>query len=190
MGIIVIALAGFLASNPPANTPQDRYIGATQANSLTQTVDDLLVTLAVHPNYPGQNIIDVRAASTRRPAPAEILRVIVHMTYQDDSLGTQSADAALVEEGLYRLGGNYFSIPGPWQIDVVVRRKGIPDLTASFDWNVVPVVTNPIGIDFLLTRPLWAGAAVLLLLSLGAAWIVFRRKSSDEESPLPAEGPG
>ncbi len=184
LGIIVFALAGFLASNPPANTPQDRYIGAAQADSLTQPVDDLLVTLAVRPNRPGQNIIDVRAASTRRPAPAEILRVIVHMTYQGDALGTQSADAALVEAGLYRLGGNYFSIPGPWQIDVVVRRKGIPDLTASFAWNVVPAVVNPLGIDFLLDRPLWAGAGLLLLLSLLSAWLVFRHKSPDEDGSL------
>ena len=184
LGIVVFALAGFLASNPPANTPQDRYIGASQTDSLTQSADDLLVTLAVRPNHPGQNIIDVRAASTRRPVPAEILRVIVHMTYQGDSLGTQSADAALVEEGLYRLGGNYFSIPGPWKIDVVVRRKGVPDLTTSFSWSVVPAVTNPLGIDFLLERPLWVGAAVLLLLSFYAAWLGFRHKSPDEDSAL------
>ncbi len=184
LGIVVFALAGFLASNPPANTPQDRYIGVSQTDSLTQTVDDLLVTLAVRPNHPGQNIIDVRAASTRRPAPAEILRVIVHMIYQGDALGTQSADAALVEDGLYRLGGNYFSIPGPWKIDVVVRRKGVPDLTSSFSWNVVPAVTNPLGIDFLLDRPLWIGAAVLLLLSFYAAWLGFRRKSPAENSAL------
>jgi copper transport protein len=177
LGIIIFALAGFLASNPPANTPEDRYIGATQPDSMTQNVEDLLVTLAVRPNHPGQNIIDVRASSTRRPAPAEILRVIVHMTYQGESLGTQIADAALVEDGLYRLGGNYFSIPGPWEIGVVVRRKGVPDLTTSFDWNVVPAVTNPLGIDFLLARPLWVAAAVLLLVTLASAWVLFRPKS-------------
>ena len=139
-------------------------------------MDDLLVTLAVRPNHPGQNIIDVRASSTRRPVPAEILRVIVHLTYQGDSLGTQSADAALIDNGLYRLGGNYFSIPGPWNIDVVVRRKGIPDTTTSFNWNVVPAVSNPLGIDFLLARPLWVGAGALLLLTLGSALFLFRRK--------------
>ena len=176
LGIIVFVLAGFLASNPPANTPEDRFIGVYQPDSLTQTVDDLLVTLAVRPNHPGQNIIDVRASSTRRPVPAEILRVIVHLTYQGDLLGTQSADAGLIDNGLYRLGGNYFSIPGPWKIDVVVRRKGIPDITTSFNWNVVPAVSNPLGIDFLLARPLWVGAGALLLLTLGSALFLFRRK--------------
>ena len=127
LGIIVFALAGFLASNPPPNTPENRYIGAYQPDSLTQTVEDVLVTLAVRPNHPGQNILDVRANFTRRPELAEILRVIVHMTYQGDLLGTQSADAVPVDGGLYRLGGSYFSIPGPWKVDVVVRRKGVPD---------------------------------------------------------------
>jgi copper transport protein len=182
LGLIVIALAGFLASTPPANTPEDRYIGTTQSDSVTLTVDDLLVTLTLRPNYPGQNILDVRASSTRRPAPAEILRVIVHMTYQGDSLGTQSADASPIETGLYRLGGSFFSLPGPWKIDVVVRRKGIPDLTAAFDWNVVPPVSNPLGIDFLLVPALWIGAAGFMLLTLGSAWFLFRRKFTDEAS--------
>ena len=82
--------------------------------------------MAVEPNQAGQNIIDVRASSTRRPAPAEILRVIMRITYLGESMGTQSADAPMIDPGLYRLGGSYFSLPGPWKVDVVVRRKGIP----------------------------------------------------------------
>ena len=184
LGLIVITLAGFLASNPPANTPDDRYIGANQLDSLSQTVGDLLVTMAVRPNHPGQNILDIRATSTRIPEPAEILRVIVHMTYQADDFGTQSADAVLVEDGLYRLGGSYFSISGPWRIDIVVRRKGIPDITTTFNWDVVPAVSNPLGINFILTRPLWVAAALALILTLGSAYYLFRPSAPSEEDPF------
>jgi copper transport protein len=138
LGLVIFLLAGLLASTPPANGPDERYAGLTQPDSLTQTVDDLVITLAVRPNHPGQNITDVRVNSNRRPAPAEIMRVILRTTYLGEALGTQNADAALVEPGLYRLGASPFSLPGPWQVEVVVRRKGIPDTTARFTWNVLP----------------------------------------------------
>jgi copper transport protein len=138
LGLVIFLLAGLLASTPPANGPDERFAGLAQPDALTQTVDDLIVTLAVRPNHPGQNVSDIRVNSIRRPAPAEIMRVILRTTYLGEALGTQSADANLVEPGLYRLGASPFSLPGPWQVEVVVRRKGIPDTTAKFTWNILP----------------------------------------------------
>jgi copper transport protein len=173
LGLLVFTLAGLVASNPPANTPEYRYVGIAQADEVTQRSGDLQVSLSVLPNLPGQNIIDIHAESTRQPPPADILRVILRMTYQGEELGTQSIDADVVEPGLYRLGGNYLSLPGPWKLVVVVRRKGVNDSLASFQWNVVPDVSTSLGIDANLQAPLWLASGLLLLLTLGLAYRLF-----------------
>ena len=55
-----------------------------------------------------------------------------------------------------------------WQIDVVVRRKGIPDSVASFTWTVLPLGDLP---PTLVSRSPWRDALSLLagLLALGVA---------------------
>jgi copper transport protein len=180
VGLAIFAMAGLAASNAPANSPEYRYVGIEQPDSLAQKADDLQVSLSVLPNQPGQNIIDIHAVSSSSPPPADILRVIVRITYLGEALGTQSVDADLVEPGLYRLGGNYLSLPGPWKMDVVVRRKGINDSIASFSWNVVPDVGSPLGIDFSLQTPLYIGAGLLLLITLYLAWRFFFAKSTSK----------
>jgi copper transport protein len=177
LGLAIFALAGLVASNAPANTPEYRYVGIEQPDSLARNADDLQVSLSVLPNQPGQNIIDIHTVSSSGMPPADILRVILRITYLGEPLGTQSIDADLVDPGLYRLGGNYLSLPGPWKMDVVVRRKGINDSVASFNWNVVPGVSSPLGIDFSLQTPFYIGAGVLLLATLGLVWRFFFTKT-------------
>ena len=135
LGLLVFLGVGVLTASPPARGPQ--YADAEKVrDSLTQQVDDLLVTLSVKPNQPGQNILSIRVTSTRRPPLAEILRVILRFTYQGQEIGTISQEAQAVDPGLYRMGGSYLSLAGPWRIEVVVRRGGLEDSVAQFDWHV------------------------------------------------------
>jgi len=101
-------------------------------------VDDLVVTLNTKPNRPGQNVFTVFAASTRRPPPQEIARVILRFNYLDQEIGRQSVTLEEVEPGRFLLGGNYLRLAGNWNIDVVVRRKGMEDSVAHFNWVVAP----------------------------------------------------
>jgi len=194
LGVVVFALAGVMASVTPANGIGFKYAGIHQYESLSKQVDDLLVTFSVRPNYPGQNQADVLAISVRKPAPAETLRVILRMTYLGKNLGTQSADANLIGPDLYRLGGSYFSLPGPWQVQVIVRRKGLPDSVGVFNWNVLPVGSGPD--NFPLRVPLeWAAGALLLVSAGVTAWLFRlqgrgRRGQARPENALPlAEQP-
>ena len=79
----------------------------------------------------------LRAVSTRRPPPAELLRVILRLTYLEEDLGLTSETMDQFEPDLYILTGSQLYLPGRWQIDVVARRKGIEDSVARFEW-VVP----------------------------------------------------
>jgi copper transport protein len=178
-GLGVFLLAGYLGSTSPANGIGYRYTGVTQEKSISRQVNDLVMTLAVQPNLPGQNFIQLQTVSVRRPPPAEIARVIFHLTYQDDDLGTQNIDGLQVKPGVYRLSGGYMSLPGPWKIEVVIRRLGLPDTVSDFDWNVLPLGSGP-G-NFSLQSPLlFLSGVTLLLTCILAGWVMFTRRSRQD----------
>ena len=136
VGLLVLLLAGMITAAPTARGAA--YAAASDAPSTrSQTIDDMFITLAVNPNRAGQNIFTVRAVSTRRPPPAELLRVILRLTYLEEDLGLTSVTMDEFEPDLYLVSGNQLYLPGRWQIDVVARRKGIEDSVARFEW-VVP----------------------------------------------------
>ena len=108
----------------------------------------------------------VRAASHRRPAPAEVAKVILRFRYLEEDLDTISVEAQEIDETAFRLGGGYFSLPGRWHVDVVVRRLGVEDSIGSFEWIVPPTAEpEPVVLSDQPLRP--------ILLPLGFAGIGF-----------------
>ncbi len=167
LGLGVILLTAYLTAAPNASqapTPPEEI-----PTTATQLVDDMLITLSIKPNRPGANVMNIRAVSTRRPAPAEVLRVIVRFTYLEQDLGIESVVAeATNEPGLYRLGGNQLRLPGRWQIDVVVRRMGIADAVARYEWTLPEAQSSD---QPLISNKQWApwltiGAMLMLLATL------------------------
>ncbi|MCP5099032.1 MAG: hypothetical protein GY943_26060 [Chloroflexi bacterium] len=167
LGVVVLMLTGLITS---ASAPRgiEYTVSAEDApDALSAKIDDLVITLYAKPNNPGQNVFTVFAASSRRPAPADILRVLVRFTYLEQEIGRVTAEAEEVEPGRFLVTGNYFSLPGTWQVDVVVRRAGLEDAIASFDWVVLPVNVQPqIVSKRPLAQPLTILAAILFSCTL------------------------
>jgi copper transport protein len=180
LGLLIFLAAGALTAAPPARGPEFAPPPAGQAlDSMTQTVDDLLINFSAKPNMPGLNVFTVRAASQRRPPPADVLRLILRFTYLGQDLGTVSADAELIDKDLYRLGGGYFSLPGPWQVDVIVRRKGLEDTTARFEWLVPSAAqSRPPVISNQPWSPYLTGAALALLALTLLLWFTLNRRAA------------
>jgi len=66
-----------------------------------------------------------------------------------------------------KIGGNQLNLAGRWQIDVVVRRKGLEDRVARIEWNVPPDdPPRPVIISNQPWEPILTLAAVLLLMSI------------------------
>lgn len=177
LGLLVLLATGVITASPQARGPEFGPVTEELPTALTQSVDDLVVTFAAKPNQPGQNVFTVRAVSTRRPPPAEIMRVILRFTFLGQETGRVSADAREIEPGFYQVGGGYLSLTGPWQIDVVVRRKGIEDSVAPFDWTVPP--PGPSRRAILSSRPLEplltvVAALIILLIPsvMAGAWLM------------------
>jgi copper transport protein len=184
LGLVIFLAVGLVTSSAPARGPEFTIAANDLLESQSQIADDLVVTFSAKPNKPGQNVYTVRTISQRRPPPAEIMRVILHFTYLGQDLGTVTADAELVEDSLYRLGGSYFSLPGPWQVEVAVRRRGIEDSVARFDWTVAPpgearpVILSSRPWEPLLTV-LAAGLLVLVLSAAVGGWLGRRRTTEN-----------
>lgn len=173
-GMLVFAASGLLTAAVPARGPEFAPITTAlkPPSSLSMPVDDLLVTLSIGPNKPGSNIAVIQVRNTRRPAPAEIIRVMLRLTYRD--LDTQTLIAERVDDSTYRLSTNVLSAAGDWRLRVVVRRKGLEDSVADFAWQVealpAGVPPRPVVVSNAPLEPILATFAIgLALLTIAAA---------------------
>lgn len=169
LGVLILLTVSLITSAPPARGPEYELAGMDLRESISQNADDMVVTLIVKPNLPGPNVFSILATSTRRPPPAEVLRVIVRFTYLQQDFGTVTVDAEPDGEDRYRIGGNYFSLAGPWLVEVAVRRQGLEDAVAKFEWNVAPSsASRPVIIS---NRP-WEEPLAMIAAGLLGATII------------------
>lgn len=187
VGLLILLVTGIVTASPTAVGPGYLpYPDKEQPSAMTQSVADMVISFSSKPNLPGQNIFVVRATSHRRPAPAEVAKVILRFTYLEEDLGTVSVDAKEIAETSYRLGGGYFSLPGRWHVDVVVRRLGVEDSIGSFEWVVPPTaVPEPVVLSDQPLRPILLPLGLMgivgLLLVGGVLWRRKQAKRSIEE---------
>jgi len=159
LGVLIMLVVGGLTTMAPASEVEYSISPGQQPDPVSVEVKDMIVSLSIKPDQPGLNIFKVVAVSTQSPAPAEVLRVIVTMTYLEQDFGSMSMDAAPVAPATYRLSDGSLTQPGRWKIAVVVRRKGIPDTAATFTWTVLPVGGVPAP---LVSRLAWKDGLSLL----------------------------
>ena len=162
---LVLLAAGFITAAPSPRGAEFTIAPESVHTALTETVDDLVVTLSGKPNRPGPNAFTVSVGSTRRPPPAEVVRVILRLTFVEEDLGRRSVVAEEVQPGRFLLGSVSLARAGLWRIDVVVRRRGIEDRVARFDWLVPPAGgVRPARVSKRpLETPLTAAAAGIVL---------------------------
>jgi len=132
-GLAIVFVAGLLASAAPPRLVTDAL--SPQPAFMSQVVGDLVVAMEVRPNRAGPNVVLVRVASQRRPAPAGFEQVVVHLL-PPGGKDVLTARAQQQAPGVFRVVGEELDTGGGWRADVVVSRSAQPDLTASFDWVV------------------------------------------------------
>ena len=180
LALLVLLATSVVTAAPAPRGPEFTIAPADIPTVLSQSVGDVVATLSVQPNRPGQNVLTVFAASTRRPPPADIMRVLLRFTYQSADLGRVSATAQAIGRDRFLISGTYLSLAGPWRIDVVVRRQGVEDTIAQFDWIVAPpgalrpVVISKAPLASVLTGAA-AGTMVTVLLLAILAWPGWRQ---------------
>lgn len=186
LGLLVLLSTGLVTASAAPRDATFTVVDERVPSSLSQSVDDLVITLNAKPNRPGQNVFTIFASSTRRPPPAEISRVILRFNYLDQDIGRVSATAEEIEPDRYLLGGSYLNLAGDWQVDVVVRRLGLEDSVAHFDWTVAPPgASRPLVFSKYPWEPiltLAAAAFLLLVISLVSVVLIRRNRPPGSQS--------
>ncbi|HWQ14411.1 MAG TPA: copper resistance protein CopC [Roseiflexaceae bacterium] len=172
--LLVVLLAAVLGATPPARGPEFDPSPAT-ASGATASVDDLVVTLAVKPNRPGRNFIDVGVLNTRRPPPAPIETVLLELRAPGEHADRGLLVAERLDEDHYHVAGDLLRTAGDWQISVIVRRAGMPDATTTMPWKVLPALAaRPVWLSNQPLAQLLTPAAAALAVVLGAAALALR----------------
>lgn len=195
LAAVVLLVVAAVTATSPANGGEWLAPSDGTAGQVALASNDIQVGLEVTPNVPGQNFLLLDVASTRRPEPAPIARVIARIDSLDVDRSRLSVDAVPVEPaGSYEFATTAFSIPGRYSIDVIVRRLGLPDEHARFDWTVATAdpepavlshraladITDPIGL-------LAAGLLATALVSVSAIGHRRERRLRDIEMFAAAE---
>ena len=137
--LAVLLLVGALGSMPPARGADfDPSPEATPATPIADRAADLLVTLAVRPNRPGQNFVSIGVLDTRRPAPAPISAVRLGLVAPDGT--SSSVSARRLGDGRYEVAGDELTMSGDWTVTVTVDRPGLTSATLAAPWKVLPVL--------------------------------------------------
>jgi hypothetical protein len=181
MGVLVLLITGMVTSSPAPRGIEYVVEPEEIPGALSQNVDDLVITLNAKPNRPGQNVFSVFARSTRRPAPAEIARVLLRFEYAGRDVGRTTATAEQIAGDRFLLSGNYLNLGGEWQVQVVVRRLGLEDSVATFNWvvapagDVRPTVVSRAPLEPVLT--LLAAAMLMFVVAAAATGLIVGSKS-------------
>jgi len=192
LGLLVLLARGLLTSSSPAHGAQFAPAPVQAGPSvLSLNVEDLLVTMEAQPNQPGSNLVTIRVAPAGNAAPGEILRVIARFTYSNQDIGTVPADASETAAGVYQVTGSQLSIAGPWKVQVAVRRKGLEDSVAIFNWTVAAPPRPVLVSDRPLEPGLTLTAMLMLALATGtgvALWLRSRGARTHAVMQLEREG--
>jgi copper transport protein len=136
-GVILLLAVAILSGVAPA-------LDALQAHREqgiigTAKVDGVDMLVHVLPGESGENEIGVEFQDPRPGASAVPPEILVRLTSLSMDMGTQQIEATSIDGLRYTARGTYFSMTGPWEIEIILRRPGFNDVRHSFELNIEDV---------------------------------------------------
>lgn len=135
-GVAIVFFASMLTLVPPAKQALQTAQAPHQSHSpllLTKQANGLTVVLTISSDKVGENEFDVFLADSEGRPLHDALRVMLQFAFLGEDIGTASAIAEPQHDGHYKTRGNFLSIAGRWQIEVIIRLKDrLEDVGAVF----------------------------------------------------------
>jgi len=152
LAAILLAAVSLLTYLPPAkiNPPELALTGSAQAN-------DLRMDLKITPGQLGQNTFTLKLMSNGK-AVVSVKEALLRFTPEQGNFPPSEGELISEGDGTYSIKGTYFSLPGSWQVQAVVRRTNQFDAYANFNF----VISNPALGSPASSTPHVAGAMFLL----------------------------
>ncbi|MCC7370029.1 MAG: copper resistance protein CopC [Chloroflexi bacterium] len=134
LAIVVLLATAVLTAVQPA---REEYARKVRPLELTAQATDVNVRLTMTPARPGPNEFVADLTGAVAP-PNEIQRVQLRFTNLDDDLGASLLTLTPRDDGTFGAVSTNVTVDGTWQIEVIVRRRGLDDVRTAFR---APVVT-------------------------------------------------
>ena len=134
LGAILLLAVGVLAGVAPAWEALQAH--REQGIIETTSVDGVDMLLRVVPGTGGENEIGLEFTDTRAGANAVAAEVLLRLTAAEMDMGTQQVETTSGEGVRYTARGSFFSMAGPWELEVIIRRAGFNDVRQTFELNI------------------------------------------------------
>jgi len=128
LALAVLLATGFLTSVQPA---REEYARRVQPVTLTAQAENVGVKLEITPARPGPNQFVAELDGAIAP-PNDVQRVQLRFTNLDDDLGASALILQPREDGRFAAVSTNLTVEGTWQIEVIVRRRGLDDVRTAF----------------------------------------------------------
>jgi copper transport protein len=128
LAVGVLLATGMLTAVQPA---REEYARKVRPVELVGTAEDVGVKLQIAPARPGPNQFVAELSGNVAP-PNDVQRVQLRFTNIDDDLGASALVLQPREGGGFAATSTNVTVEGTWQIEVVVRRRGLDDVRTAF----------------------------------------------------------
>ncbi len=130
---VILLAAGGLSITPPARTVQ----AATEGRRLILVAQAgaVRVALTVEPGDPGWNRFSLALQDSQRK-PVTVDRALLRLRKLDEQTSVPTLVLALKRPGVYGGESGDLSLPGFWELEVVLRRRGKTDTAVWFPIRV------------------------------------------------------
>jgi copper transport protein len=147
LGIAVLLATGVLTSSEPA---RESYARESRPVLLNAMAEDVGVHVSLRPGRPGVNDFVATLDGNVQP-PNDVQRVTLRFTNLDDELGSSNLVLQPRDDGTFGAVGSNVTVDGNWQIEVLVRRRGLDDARTAFRTPISTpdVAGQPPALDFI-----------------------------------------
>jgi copper transport protein len=142
LGAIVLLVVAVLTITPPARVSMPAL--AQEPLALAGVADDVVVHLTINPALPGWNRITIALRDARGQNVAVDGRILIRLTKLDEDLDRVTIPVTVRKGDAYVLEGGYIGLPGFWEVEVIIRRRGRPDSVSSFPLRVGQPTPGPL----------------------------------------------
>jgi copper transport protein len=116
---------------------------AIQALRGSARADDLKMNLTITPGNLGENTFKLQLVSNGTPVTT-VKQALLRFTPGVANIPPSEGELISQGDGTYTAKGTYFSLPGSWQVQAVVRRVNKFDAYANFNFSIhKPGEANP-----------------------------------------------
>jgi copper transport protein len=145
LAVGVLLATAMLTSSEPA---RETYAREPNPIALSGSAGDVQVKLDITPGRPGPNQI-IAHLDGNVQAPNDVQRVSMRFTNLDDELGTSNLVLQARDDGSYGAVSSNITVDGTWQLEVIVRRRGMDDARTAFRTpiNSSDIASQPPSLD-------------------------------------------